>query len=124
MRKQDMRVITSLDIAVLLLNLELAYRDKKIGHGDYNHTKTEIINIMNKCHIVPKNIVESLLWCANMLDDIGKFWHPKKYNYMEFVSKLCDRDEKFNVYYNYFESDVRSYEAYDEELIEEGEDVE
>lgn len=48
-----------------------------------------------------KDVLESCLYNANLLDESNKFWHPNGKSFEQFVSEILGPNEAFNRYYNY-----------------------
>lgn len=92
-----------LDIAILLHNV---YHCPDASN-DADHTIEEIVLTLNKgVGYLTKELLESALYCCNMNNEQGKFWHPQKVQFDSFVKHLLGADFQFNKYYNYIEEKV------------------
>lgn len=57
--------------------------------------------IQTETHRIGKNILESLLYNANLMDEEKLFWHPYGKSFEQFVNEILGKGEAFNRYYNY-----------------------
>jgi hypothetical protein len=89
------------DIAVLLHNV---YHCPDASN-DADHTVNEIVTILNKgAGYLSKDILESALYCCNMNNEQGKFWHPQKISFDSFVKHLLGAKFTYDTYYNLIEA--------------------
>lgn len=100
--------LSLLDIAVLLWHLYASSRDETIGYNDANVSMIAILKALNprRKKLLSIRTLESALYCCNILDEQGRFWHPKGGSFDDFVKRIMveNADERsFNKTYNYFE---------------------
>lgn len=87
------------DLMVLIANVWMANEDQNIGFEDADQTINELTQKMNYEVWTKMEDIESALWACNLLDEKGKFWHPRKYGFEEFVKVLLGH-RTFNRVYN------------------------
>lgn len=87
------------DVAILLANLHRALHDPLVGFEDADHTLTEIELALRKRTTFPIEVIESVLWAANLLNEKGAFFHPKNEKFEDWQKKILpkhDFDPIFN----------------------------
>lgn len=47
-----------------------------------------------------KAVLESALYCCNMEDERGRFWHPLNHNFDRFTAGIIPKSLHFDKYYN------------------------
>lgn len=68
---------------------------------DADRTVREIIDELDHHRgTVSKSLLESALYCCNMEDEKGKFWHPLGQSFTNFVSELLPHDLHFDRYFH------------------------
>jgi hypothetical protein len=97
---EKLSVITGLDATVLLYHLHRFAI--KHGHSDADRTLNEVTRLLSFSHRCLTSVVESALYCCNLLDEETEFWHPEGATFDEFARKV-GKGRKFNKRYNYFE---------------------
>jgi len=98
--------ISTLDLVVLLANVLMV--DKAVGFEDAERTLEEYVKDAEFKVFIRKEMVESGLWACNTMDELNKFWHPRRLTFDQFVSKMLDRESyKFNKDYNWIEEKKR-----------------
>lgn len=102
-----MRWISALDLVVILDNIFRAAQDKDIGFEDPRETLDSFVFRMNKALRLYTEDIESGLWSCNLLDEKGKFRHPKGWTFDQFLERIL-RGDKFNKDYNYIEGEKGS----------------
>lgn len=98
MKQREIRI---LDLLVLLDNTRLGASSPQIGFEDSQQALDTFLNGLNKKVMIPNSSIESALWACNLLDEQGKFKHPKDLTLDQFVSSLLKKGEKFNKKYNF-----------------------
>ena len=94
--------VSLLDLAVLTQSL-LEYTDK-YEHADAERTLGELLRTLNKRVYVEKEVLESALHSANMLDEVGEFSHILDVGFQGLLLRLGPEwYERFNRVYNYLE---------------------
>jgi hypothetical protein len=97
------RKIYIFDLAVLVFNLIVAARDSNIGYEDPDRTVDRLEKVVNKLASIKQHDLECLLYSSNLLDEKGKFFHPKKTKFKTFVQSILDKNERFDYEYNVIE---------------------
>ena len=87
---------------ILFTNFYRALEDEDIGFADCNNSIKTINDKMTeeRSIVLSRADLEALLWSANMLEEKGEFWHPKKERLTDVVDKLLTKNEDFDYYYN------------------------
>lgn len=49
---------------------------------------------------IPRVVLESALYCCNINDEDGKFWHPQVATFPGFIKKVLGTKYHFDRYYN------------------------
>lgn len=49
---------------------------------------------------ISKAMLEAALYCCNLEDERGKFWHPYGKSFEAFLNQIIPWDQEFNRYYN------------------------
>jgi hypothetical protein len=82
---------------VLLHNL-LSCAD---GDNDANRTQDDLFRELNKRQVyLDKEVLESCLYCSNMNDEDGKFWHPQHKSFETFLRYVLPPKHTFDKVYN------------------------
>ena len=77
--------ISTLDLATLMYNV---YRSDSIfGYNDCDLSMDELIFANNSLVPIKVATLEKFLYCANVLDEQGKFWHHSNKSFNEFMDK-------------------------------------
>ena len=97
---EKLTVLTGMDSAVLLYHLHKFA--KKHGHSDADRTLSELTRLLSFNTRILTSVVESGMYCCNLLDEEKEFWHPDGATFDEF-SKKVGKGKRFNKRYNYFE---------------------
>lgn len=101
-KSRQWKPVRLLDLAILLLHVHRGAKDKRVGFEDARETLDSLTQRLNKRVLVDPTLIESALWSANLLDELGEFEHPKGMSFDEFARKLCAPDS-FNRSYNVIE---------------------
>lgn len=96
------RPIKATDLAILLYHVYVASRDPDIGFEDTNETLDTLTGKMNREMQIDLPLLESALWSCNLMDEAGRFWHPREMTFKQFVKYLFP-EETFNHIYNILE---------------------
>ena len=100
--------LNTLQLATLLANILISCRLKEgPGWGDAIRTKEEVMYFLMKRHSLPLDIVESALWCANMLDEENKFFHLGDLKFDQFVTDVIGDGRTFDRSYGIVEPKVK-----------------
>lgn len=98
--------VRPLDAAVLMHNL-MTCPDRTSG-ADY--LLEQIIQELNaRRYSFKREIIEAALYCCNLNNEAGKFWHPQKIAFTTFVYHLGLDNKtkfKFNLKYNLIEEEA------------------
>lgn len=92
--------LTGLDTTVLMYHLHKFA--EKHGHADADRTLAELTRLLSYSNRYLKPVVESAMYCCNLLDEEKEFWHPQGATFDEFARKV-GQGRRFNKRYNYFE---------------------
>ena len=91
--------ISTLDLAVLMYNV---YRStQEFEYNDIDVSLDELILQNNPMVKLRLETVEKFLYCSNLLDEKGKFWHPSNKSFEQFLDKQLYWPE-FDLQRNYF----------------------
>lgn len=107
----NVRWIAMIDLVVLLVNLHLAAQDPKIGHGDPDRSLREITRSLVRSRgkdvrkfQIRKEVLESCLWAANMMQETGKFWSPytnkDSMKFKDLLKNVLNSNEKYEKFYS------------------------
>jgi hypothetical protein len=96
------RPVLLLDLAVLLYAVHQGASDDLVGFEDARETLESLTKRLSKRVLVDPNLIESSLWSANLLDELGRFKHPNGLSFEEFAQRIVGRG-KFNRRYNVIE---------------------
>jgi peptidoglycan/xylan/chitin deacetylase (PgdA/CDA1 family) len=69
------------------------------GNTDAFRTERQLEEKLEHGVYIPPWVLENLLYSVNMLNEEGKFWHPKGEPFNVFLKKVC-REARFNKVYN------------------------
>lgn len=100
--RPKIRKLTAMDAAVLLLNVLEAADDPDIGTQDTHRTRKDILQQLAVSVKLSESLVESALWCSNMLHEKGRFKHPLGHSFDQFAKHLAGQRQTFDKNYNYF----------------------
>jgi hypothetical protein len=89
-----------MDVMVMLYHLHK--HAKKHGHLDAERTLAVTTRALNAMHALEASLVESALYCCNMLNEDDDFLHPMGLSFDEFVNKVL-KGKTFNRVYNMIE---------------------
>ena len=72
------------------------------AENDADRTVPELAMEINTFHgTLSRSCFESALYCCNMEDELGRFWHPWRWSFDKFVRHaLGTEDFHFDKYYN------------------------
>lgn len=96
------RTVRLLDFVTLLDNIYRAAEDGEIGFEDAGDTIDTLTRKLNKKVLIDPGTLEGALWSCNLMDEKGKFWHPRYKTFDEWVKQLLGQDH-FNKIYNLIE---------------------
>lgn len=98
------RPVRLLDIAVLLYAVYQGAADEDVGFEDAQETLDTLTRKLNKKIFMEPAVLESALWSCNLLNEKGKFIHPRGLSFEQFLKDVLGRD-KFNRVYNVIEKE-------------------
>jgi hypothetical protein len=101
--KTKKREIKLLDLAVLLCHMHEAENNPNIGFLDTKETATSLGRYLNKSTHIYSHQIESMLWCSNLLNEEGKWWHPYHESFDEWIKDIVGSKATFNKIYNLIE---------------------
>lgn len=71
------------------------------AENDADRTVAEIIQELDSSNgHLSKGLLESALYCCNLENERGKFWHPLGHNFDRFLTGLINKTMHFDKYYN------------------------
>lgn len=91
--------VTRFDLAILIYNY--LRHHEKYGNMDAVRSYDAVKKRLRKKDWYELPAVEALLYCANMLNEDGEFWHPEKITFDDWVKRAFGRTD-FDKIYNYF----------------------
>lgn len=91
---------TSLNAAILLTNTYMAAKDPNIGWEDARQHLNMFTKEMRFGVTLLQGNIERALWACNMLEEQGKFWHPRDLTFHSFLDIMLDRRWNFDKTYN------------------------
>lgn len=96
------RIVTVLDLVVLLGNVCRGLADVSVGYEDVKLPVDTLVKHLNRPVKVWLNDLEPALWACNLLSEKGKFWHPKRASFDRWISTMLPYDN-FDRLYNLVE---------------------
>jgi hypothetical protein len=93
------KALRVLDISVLLYHVYQGLKNPEVGFEDAEETLNSLSKRLNYKFLVDPKILESCLWSCNLLNEQGKWWHPKDRTFDEFLKDVLGEDS-FNKTYN------------------------
>ncbi len=100
----DARRLKLKDVLVLLDHVSRGAAHPNVGYEDINMAYDDMMHILGEREVeLPADVVNSCLWSANLLDEVGEFTTADGSTFDEFVLELLDDDETFNKDYNRIE---------------------
>lgn len=106
--------ISLLDMATLLYHVHRGAQHSEVGFEDCERTLRELTEeLAPKRTVVELSALESALWSANLMDEVGEFWSPSGERFEKFVSRIlqyASEDERleFNRIYNFIREKKQS----------------
>ena len=97
------RKISLHDALVLIYHIHQGADDTGIGFVDADNTRTSLTTALDRASWVALSDLESALWSCNLMNEKGKFWHPKGYTFDQFSRQVLKGRERFNKKYNWVE---------------------
>jgi hypothetical protein len=91
------------DLMALLANVSKGAVDPSIGFHDLDRTLGQIKRQLDREVQMPKTVVESALWSANLLNEKGEFEHPDHITFNEFINRICKDKHTFDTFWNLIE---------------------
>jgi hypothetical protein len=90
--------VSPLQVVVLLYNIT----NCKEAGNDADRTVGEIISELDDSNgMIPKGLLESALYCANMNAEDGTFWHPFGHTLDRFITSILHpKVFRFDKYFN------------------------
>lgn len=98
LKKDKWRQVRLFDLALLLHALHRAAEDEGVGHHDTHETVESIERKCNKEVFIEPRILEACLYAASMLNEQGKWWHPRGWTFEEWVKRVLGADTWNSVY--------------------------
>jgi len=88
MAKRGFLGMRTLDLAALILAVSKASKDPEIGWQDANHSLEQFYVRYGFKVKIPVHFAETALYCANMLDEQGKWEHPLGWSFDHFLREM------------------------------------
>lgn len=88
-----------LDVAILLYAVHRGAGDTEVGFEDARLTLQELTRMLNKPMSVSREVLESCLWSASLLDEAGKWEHPQGLTFDEWVKGMLGKEEFNRIYH-------------------------
>lgn len=71
------------------------------AENDADRTVQELVQEIDHYDgYISKGVLESALYCCNLENERGHFWHPLKYPFDSFLRKVIPGGQHFDKYYN------------------------
>lgn len=71
------------------------------AENDADRTVEEIVSEIDAFDgYVTKGVLESALYCCNLMGEKNKFWHPWNWSFDRFLKEMLPKGQRFNKYYN------------------------
>lgn len=102
LKKGGWRQVRLFDLALLLHSLYVAEQDELVGHHDTHETVDMMARRLNREIWVEPRQLEACLYAASMLNEQGKWAHPRGLGFAEWVAKVLGKDT-WNAVYNVIE---------------------
>lgn len=99
---KDSRML-SIDTTALVVLMDNVYRGSEhpnVGYEDAYIPFDMFAARLNKQHWLNIQEVESALWSCNLMNEEGKFWHPRGISFDEFIESLKLTGYKFDRTFN------------------------
>lgn len=93
------KVVSTLDLVILLDNLCRGAADPEVGFEDCEQTLAEITSKLHWLTRLKKHDLESALWVCNLLSEKKTFWHPRGYTFDQWT-RLLLKGDSFDKDYN------------------------
>jgi hypothetical protein len=87
------------DLAILILMVHKGSQEERVGFEDCSETLESLTRKLDVLVNVEQSSLESALWSANIMNDIGKFWHPEGLSFDEFTKSVAGKhkfDKRFS----------------------------
>lgn len=94
------RTVSVLDLVCLMGNLRRGAGADELGFEDAAQTLDQITAKLNMMISINIDDLQSALWSCNLLNERGKFWHPKDRTFDEFLKMILGPGEAFDKFYN------------------------
>lgn len=94
------RWMTMKDFTILFYNAYKARDTRDIGHEHAELTFSQLETRLSKVISLRKSLLESCLWCCNLLSERSEFWHPDGLSFKSYVKRFLFKGEHFNETYN------------------------
>lgn len=88
------------DIVTLLASIKAASENADIGFSDALQTEDQVYNQLNKTVLVDPNVIESALWCCNMLNELELFEDYRGRTFDQFVVDALNGHGTFDKTYS------------------------
>jgi len=88
MSKRTFVQITIFDLAVLLWHVFHAAQTSEVGYNDTEVPMKDLLAESRRICDVRVETLERLLYSANALDELGKFWHYEGKSFDEFIKGI------------------------------------
>lgn len=97
------------DIVTFLLCVRTISKHRTLDLHDANQTVDQLMNKLDRKVLIGRDVLQSALYAASMLDEVGKFEHPLGLTFHEFVKGIVGRGKKFDKKYHLIVED-KDYE--------------
>ena len=90
------RKVKNLDLLTLIMSLKRANNHPLIGNNDAKYTYSDLIARSFVLVPIPESVVESLIYCANLLNEEGEFVDILDRPFSKLINSIKDHDELFD----------------------------
>jgi hypothetical protein len=94
--------VKATDLACLLEMVEAGVSNQRVGFEDADRTLAQLKAALDQKVPVDKELIESALWSANLMDEVGLFRHPYGDKLLVMVSRLTPPGYKFDSFSHLF----------------------
>lgn len=88
------------DLAILLGAIHCVNKSKSLELHDAERTIEQLMRQLERKVMIDQELLESSLYAANILSEIGEFWHPRGLEFGEFAKQVIGPNREFDMKYN------------------------
>jgi hypothetical protein len=92
--------ISVIDLVALIDSVSKGAAMAEIGFEDADRTLEQLYTALNKPVKIDKELIESALWSANLLNQAGLFRHPLNMSFPNMVSRIVPEGLTYDSFFN------------------------